>query len=86
MSYPLYFVEIKLLIEQIAKLEQEFSFCVAVKDYEERKQIEIKLGSCYRKLMNSVKKEGLQKVWIEHGVLQFMLVNSGHSTPTNDNS
>lgn len=83
MSYPLYFVEIKLLIEQIAKLEQEFSFCVAVKDYEERKQIEIKLGSFYRKLMNSVKKEGLEKIWIENGITHFMFY---HSSPTNDNS
>lgn len=75
-QHPNYFSEIKLLIEKIEKLEQEFRFNTTVKQYKERVKIESELGICYRRLMNCAKKEGLQRVWIEYGVLQFMLCNS----------
>ena len=72
--YSYYFSQIKKLIIHIQKLESEFRYCTAVRQYEERKKIEEELGLQYRKLMNCVKKEGLQRVWIEHGILQFMIV------------
>ena len=36
MAHPNYFSEIKLLIEKIEKLEQEFRFNTTVKQYKER--------------------------------------------------
>ena len=73
MSYKSYFSEINILIEKIAKLEQEFRFCIVVKDYQDKLKIEKELGLCYRKLMRCVEKEGLQRIWIEYGILQFMI-------------
>ena len=79
MVYPLYFQEIKLIINKIEKLESEFIFCTTVKNYKERLQVESELGKCYRSLMNSVKKEGLSRIWVEHDVLQFMFDHSLHT-------
>jgi len=75
--YPRYFSQIRLIIDQIDRLEQEFRFCITVRHYDERLKIEDELGKQYRKLMNCVKKEGLQRVWTEHGILQFMIVDPG---------
>lgn len=86
MAYPNYFYDIKILIEKIDKLESDFKFHTTVKEFNERLKIENELGQCYRRLMNCTEKEGLQRVWIEHGVIQFMLINPDHSSPTNYNS
>jgi len=83
MTYPSYFTEINSLLSKIEKLESEFRFCTTVKDYKERIQIEIELGIYYRRLMNSVKKEGLKRIWIENNILQFMF---DHSSQISDNS
>jgi len=72
--YSNYFSQIRTLIKKINHLESEFRFCTTVRNYDERLKIEDELGQCYRKLMNCTKKEGLQRVWVEHGLLQFMIV------------
>jgi hypothetical protein len=73
MAFPNNFTAIRNLMTEIGKLEREFDYCQLVKDYKYKKEIENKLGWCYRKLMHSVKKEKLERIWIENNLLHIIL-------------